>query len=140
MGGLSVQPDPSWQRQSGGDGYAIYRTPDDLLVVWTEDGFIDTAESATQIIEAQHAYRRQQGVRGGTVIMMDFLLEQNMGARTAYQTLPDPVLITGFALVGGTLFGRAAASVFLGVRRPPVPTKAFAELSHGEAWLRALST
>ena len=48
-------------------------------------------------------------------------------------------MITGFALIGGTVFGRAVASVFPGLSRPSAPTKMFGDLERALAWLREIA-
>ena len=53
-----------------------------------------------------------------------------------YRVAPDPVYQACFALVGGTMFGRAVGSFFIGIHPPRVPTRMFAEVEGALAWAR----
>ncbi|MEO0604504.1 MAG: hypothetical protein AAF211_23925 [Myxococcota bacterium] len=106
-----------------------------VIAVVPVPGCVDVAETARASIELQMAYWQSRGEAGGSVIFMDAIVEQDKGARAAYVDLPDPRWFTGFGLVGGTRFGRAVASVFLGLRKPPVPTRFFATSPDAVAWV-----
>jgi hypothetical protein len=67
---------------------------------------------------------------------MDQVAAQNSGARDVYRTAPDPTLQTCFALVGGTMFGRAVSSVFIGLNPPRVPTRLFGTYQEALSWIR----
>lgn len=132
-----MTPDPSWASAARTSTATVYDAGDGLLVVWPDDGCRDDELSATQSVEAQHEFFRAAGRSGGTIVMMDAIGDQTNAARRVYQTLPDASLITCFALVGGSTFGRAVSSIFLGLVRPQVPTKAFARFDDAAAWVRA---
>ncbi len=70
---------------------------------------------------------------------MDRVVQQDAGARTVYRDAPDPDFQRCFALIGGTIFGRAVASVFIGLHPPRVPTRLFATQEEGLAWARSMS-
>ena len=48
----------------------------------------------------------------------------------------SPMFQTGFALVGKTMFGRAVASVFMGLHPPRVPTRMFGTFEEALAWIK----
>ncbi|MEN0062324.1 MAG: hypothetical protein AAGA48_09235 [Myxococcota bacterium] len=106
-----------------------------VIAVLPVEGCVDIEETARASIELQQAHWERMGHPGGSVIYMDAIVEQDKGARRAYVELPDPRWFTGFGLIGGTRFGRAVASVFLGLRKPKVPTRFFATASEAVAWV-----
>lgn len=136
---MSMLPDVSrWTKVGATDNADVYEIEPGILGVMPHVESIDTEETATQCIEIQHRHWRALGLRGGAVIFMDRVRDSQAGARKVYGKLPDPSLITGFALIGGTVFGRAVGSVFLGLSRPSAPTKMFGDLERALLWLREL--
>lgn len=136
---MSLLPDTSaWKAAGATDNAEFFEIEPGILAVVPHAGSVDNAITATQSIELQHAYWQERGRRGGSVVFMDRIRDSQVGARQVYGQLPDPKLITGFALVGGTIFGRAVASVFLGLSRPSAPTKMFGEVARAMNWLRGL--
>ena len=85
-------------------------------------------------IQLEHL--RKTGTRAGTVVFMDRLVQQDSAARTVYRDAPDPAFQVCFALVGGTPFGRAVGSIFIGLSPPKVPTRMFGNLDEALAWVR----
>ena len=133
---MSSIPDVSrWTKVGATDNADLYEIEPGILGIVPHEGSIDTKETAIVNVERQHQYWRTQGRRGGVVIFMDRIRDTHVDARKVYGSLPDPSLITGFALIGSTVFGRAVASVFLGLGRPAIPTKMFGDLERALAWL-----
>jgi hypothetical protein len=106
-----------------------------VLAVIPFDGSSDTADTAADSIRIQLAHLRSSGRRAGTVVFMDNVGSQNAGAREVYRTDPDPTFQTAFALVSSSMFGRAVASVFMGLHPPRVPTRMFGTLEEAVAWI-----
>lgn len=133
-------PDVSaWRRLGTTDNAEIYEVEPGVLAVLPHEGSVDTAETARQSVEFQHRHWAEAGRTGGAVVFMDRVRDQHAGARNVYGSLPDPKVVTGYALVGGTVFGRAVASVFVGLNRPSAPTRMFGDLDAALAWLRELN-
>ena len=107
-----------------------------VLAVVPFDGASDTADTAGVSIQIQLTHLRARGSRAGTIVFMDYVASQNSGARDIYRTAPDPTLQTCFALVGGTMFGRAVSSVFIGLNPPRVPTRLFGTFQEALSWIR----
>ncbi|MCO4763463.1 MAG: hypothetical protein KC502_18240 [Myxococcales bacterium] len=126
----------SWEHFASTDNAELYQVELGVLAVVPHDASHDTADTARQSVEAQHTFLRERGQRGGTIVFMDAVLKQDAAARAVYREFPDPAFIAGFALVGSTAFGRAVASVFLGLSRPPVPTRMFSDARTASRWLR----
>jgi hypothetical protein len=132
-----VLPDVSrWTKLGSTDNADMYEVEPGVLAVVPHEGCADTAETARQSVEFQHRHWAEAGRGGGAVVFVDRIRDQSAGARQVYGSLPDAARVTGFALVGGTVFGRAVASVFLGLNPPAAPTKLFGDLDAALAWLR----
>lgn len=128
----------AWRPVSTTDNATLYEIEPGILAIVPHEGAVDTAETAAQSVEAQHAHWRAARRRGGAVVFMDRVRDSQAGARRVYGELPDPRWITGYALVGGTVFGRAVASVFIGLSKPSRPTRMFGDLGSALDWLRGL--
>lgn len=115
---------------------SFYLLDDDLVAVVPFRDAFDGAESSLESIAIQEAYFKRRGVRGGSVIFMDRVLEQDRAARQNYKVVPDPKLISGFGLVTESVFGRAISSLFLGLSATRVPTRVFPNLAQAALWLK----
>ena len=112
----------------------FYQIDESTLAVVPFEGCTDDENTAKDSVEIQKEYLRIKGQKAGCIIFMDSIAQQTTGARTAYRDLPDPKYQVCFALVGGTTFGRAVGSVFLGLSKPQVPTQMFGTLDQALAW------
>ncbi|MEM9695881.1 MAG: hypothetical protein AAGA56_25280 [Myxococcota bacterium] len=128
-----------WQHLGSSTNAEFYEIEAGILAVVPAEGTTDNAETATESVEFQHQHWSAKGRSGGSIIYMDQVGHSEQGAREVYGQLPDPRLITGFALVGGTILGRAIGSVFIGLSRPSAPTKLFGSDTEALAWLRQLN-
>lgn len=115
----------------------FYQIDGSTLAVVPFEGCTDDQSTATASVETQKAYLRSKGQKAGIIIFMDPVAQQTAEARVAYRDLPDPQYQVCFALVGGTVFGRAVGSVFLGLSKPRVPTQMFATQEQALAWCHA---
>ena len=132
-----MNPDVSGWSKIGTSGNAdFFEVEPTILAVVPFDGSVDNAETAKQSVQIQLDYLRSRGRRAGVVIFMDRVAQQDGAARSVYREAPDPEFQACFALIGGTPFGRAVASIFLGLSPPKVPTKMFANYDEAVAWIR----
>jgi hypothetical protein len=115
----------------------FYEVEQDILAVVPNEGCIDDAETASASVSMQLDYLRTRGRRAGVVVFMDPILDQHASARNVYRDMPDPAFQCCFALVGGSMFGRAAGSIFLGLNPPKVPTRLFSTFDEAVSWTRA---
>ncbi len=128
--------DPQWP-VLGRSGNATFLLADPrIIVVAPDEGCTDVESTARASIGFQQAHWRSQGHSGAGVVLMDRLAHQTKEARRVYQLEVDASLITGFGLVSSSVFGRAAASVFMGLARLAVPTRMFGTLSQAIQWLK----
>jgi hypothetical protein len=109
-----------------------------ILAAVPRVGARDDGPSATENESFQNAYFRKTGRPGVTVVFVDRLVGQDKDARRVYQTLPDIKAHRGTALVGGSLLGRAIGSFFLGLSKPQVAIKMFADLDKALPWARQI--
>jgi hypothetical protein len=107
-----------------------------VLAVVPFEGCDDTEETARESVRIQLDHLRAQKKRAGVLVFMDPVLTQTTAAREVYRVAPDPVFQACFALVGGTFFGRAVGSVFIGLHPPRVPTRLFADVREALSWAR----
>lgn len=132
-----MRPDTSrWTQVDSTPNAELYVVEPGVLAVVPHDHSRDDETTARQNVAAQLRYLRAHGLHAGVVVFMDGLVEQDAKARAVYRHEPDPVLHRCFALVGLTPFGRAAASFFIGLHRPKVPTRFFATQDEALAWVR----
>ncbi|AKF05750.1 hypothetical protein [Sandaracinus amylolyticus] len=137
---MSLEPDVTrWALLGSTSNAHFYEIEPRVIAIVPHERSIDDERTARESVELQHAHWRARGARGGAIVFMDRLVDQRPGARKVYTSVPDPALITCFALVGGTVFGRAAASVFLGLTRPSAPTRVFATYESALEWVRSVN-
>jgi hypothetical protein len=123
-----------WTAIGRSDNADFYEVEEGLLAVVPFADTTDDARTARQSVRIQHDYLRARGRRAGVLVFMDRILEQESSARAVYRDAPDPAFIACYALVGGTAFGRAVGSIFIGISRPKVPTRLFGTLAEARAW------
>jgi hypothetical protein len=107
-----------------------------VLAVVPFDGCDDNEETARASIRIQLEYLRARQTRASVLVFMDRVLTQSTAAREVYRCEPDPAFHACFALIGGTPFGRAVGSFFIGIHPPRVPTRLFATFGEALAWAR----
>jgi hypothetical protein len=129
-----------WTPIGKSDNADFYEVEEGLLAIVPFEGSSDDEKTAKQSVQIQHEYLRPRGRRAGVIVFMDPLVEQHASARIVYRDGPDPAFVTCYALVGGTVFGRAVGSIFIGLSRPRVPTKLFGSLDDARAWARSQRT
>jgi hypothetical protein len=120
-------------RSSNADFYEVEPR---VLAVVPFDGCDDNEETARESIRIQLVHLRARKARAGVVVFMDPILTQSAAAREVYHLEPDPTYQACFALVGGTGFGRAVGSIFIGIHPPRVPTRLFGDLEEAVSWAR----
>lgn len=126
----------NWQKIGQTANAEFFEIEPGLLAVVPAEGCTDDGTTAQASVDTQLAYLRNQQQAAGIIIFMDPIAEQTVAARTVYREAPDVNFQKCFALVGGTFFGRAVGSVFLGLSRPKAPTQMFGTLEEAIAWCR----
>ena len=135
-----MSPDTSsWAKIGESSNAEFFEVEPGILAVVPFDGSTDDASTAEASIRIQLEHLRSGGTRAGVLVFMDRVAQQDAAAPAVYRDAPDPDFQTCFALIGGTVFGRAVASVFLGLHPPRVPTRMFRTADEGLAWARSMS-
>ncbi len=124
----------NWTKFGQTSNADFYHIDESTLAVVPFDGCTDDESTAAASIEMQLKFLRANKKKAACIIFMDGIIQQTAGARTAYRELPDPEYQVCYALVGGTAFGRAVGSVFLGLSKPRVPTQMFGTLEQALQW------
>jgi hypothetical protein len=127
-----------WQKFGETANAQFFEVEPHVLAVVPVEGSTDDEITARASVETQLAYLRQKAQTAGIIIFMDPIAEQTAGARAVYRDEPDPAFQKCFALVGGTFFGRAVGSIFLGLSKPRVPTLMFATFEEARQWCHSM--
>ena len=96
-----------WKPIGKSDNADFYEIERGVLAVVPREGARDDEGTATQSVKIQLDYLRPLNQRASVLVFMDPVLDQSAAARKIYRDLPDPKLISCYALVGGSPFGRA---------------------------------
>ncbi|MEM1029796.1 MAG: hypothetical protein AAGA56_00830 [Myxococcota bacterium] len=110
-----------------------YALPDGVLVTIPFEGSTDDRATAEENKKIQNAYYEERGRKGGIVIFFDRMKSQDKDARKVYETVE---MLTCTAMVGGSLLTRAMFSFFIGISRPTMPIKLFADFESAVRWVR----
>ena len=129
-----------WTRIGQSSNADFFEIEPRVLAVVPFDRCDDSEATARESIRIQLDHLRATKSRAGVVVFMDRILAQSAGAREVYRTAPDAAYQACFALVGGTMFGRAVGSFFIGIHPPRVPTRLFATFEEALAWARRASS
>jgi hypothetical protein len=125
-----------WTKFATTSNADFYEIEPHVLAVVPFDGTTDDATTAQESVAAQLQYLQSRGQRAGVIVMMDQVARQDGAARAVYHNEPNPAFQVCFALVGSTPFGRAVASIFIGLNPPRVPTRLFATIEEALAWVK----
>jgi hypothetical protein len=128
----------AWTRIGRSDNADFFEVEPQVLAVVPFDRCDDNEATARASIRIQLEYLRARQKRAAVLVFMDHILSQSVEAREVYRTAPDPAFQACFALVGGTTFGRAVGSFFIGIHPPRVPTRLFATAEAALAWARQM--
>lgn len=107
----------------------------DVLVVMPDANLKDDGASATMNTDFQLAFARQFGRRLAVVVQMSRLLGQDADARRVYAERIDSSLFYAAGLVASSAMARAIASFFLGLTKPPIPTRVHDSFASALAWV-----
>lgn len=132
-------PAPHWKHLGRSSNADFYEIEADVLGVVPHQDTTDNAQTARESIAFQVKHWTSRGHRGAVVVFMDFVLNQDSGARAVYAEETDDIPTTAFALVGATFFAQAAAAVFMGLAKPGVPTQIFPSLEEAQPFIREMN-
>lgn len=127
-----------WTHVGESSNTQYYAVDDNLLAAVPHDGSVDTEETARENVAFQNDHFRKAGHGGVVIVFFDRMVSQDTKARRIYQSHPEPGVMLGTALVGGTLLSRAMGSFFLGLAKTEIPVKMFKDLDGARAWAEGL--
>ena len=134
---MAVPDTSSWDAVGQTTNARFYTIEPGVLGVVAGREVPDTAVTAIENVAFQKRYFAEHG-RGVMLVFPDNATSQDRSARRVYQEQIKPEFMLGMAFVGGTALSRAFGAFFLGLSRPQVPFKMFADLDAGLAWARRL--
>lgn len=131
----SIEVDTSTWVHVGGTGAGGYfRAAIDVLVAVPRPRYIQREADARRSLEEFHRIARDVGRPQSVIILVDQVAAQDASSRRVWSENPEPSLRRSLALVCGSALARAIGSFFIGLNRPPVPTKMFKTFPGALAW------
>jgi hypothetical protein len=118
--------------------YCAKKDAPDILIILPEVGLRDDAASARMNMDFQTAYAMKQGRPCAVIVGLGSLTSQDAEARRIYATGMKPGVFFAAALVVTNPLSRAIGSFFLGLSRPPVPTRMFPDFDKAIAWAESV--
>jgi hypothetical protein len=128
-----------WEKIGQSTNADFFEVEGRVLAVVPFERCDDNEHTARESIRIQLEHLRAHKKRAGVLVFMDRILSQSAAAREVYRVAPDPLFQSCFALVGGTIFGRAVGSFFIGIHPPRVPTRLFPTFQEALAWARSMA-
>jgi hypothetical protein len=127
---------PDWQPVGSTSNTDYCAKPDapDILIVLPHAGLRDDGASARMNMEFQNSYVARVGRRCAVVVLIGALTSQDSEARRIYAAEMHPDRYFAASLVVTNPLSRAIGSFFLGLSRPPVPTRMFGDFEKAIAW------
>jgi len=108
---------------------------DDVMIVLPDKGLQDDGASARVNMDYQTAYARLVNKPCCVIVVIDSLTSQDSEARRIYAAGMQPSMFYAVALIVTNPLARAIGSFFLGLTRPPVPTRLFESVEDAAAWV-----
>ena len=118
--------------------YRAKKDAPDILIVLPEVGLRDDAASARMNIAFQTEYAEKVGRPCAVIVLLGSLTSQDAEARRIYAAGMKPGVFFAASLVVTNPLSRAIGSFFLGLSRPPVPTKMFPDFDKAIAWAESV--
>lgn len=131
--------DPSGLRRVGGSGAGgYYELEPDILVAVPREGYVQREADARASLQEFARIVREGGRRAALIVWVDGVRSQDAGSRRVWAEEAGPELYCGLALVCGSALARAVGSFFIGLNRPRMPVKMFADLESARTWAREM--
>ncbi len=112
----------------------IYRIRPGIVAGLPDDGVVETPELSKLVYEGYVQCTEETGSPVAVVVLVDRLGNQTPEVRAYWASVMNPDVMRCCALVSRSFFARAISSFLIGLRRPAVPTRIFAELDAAIAW------
>lgn len=131
--------DPTAVRRVGGTSAgAYYELEPDIVVAVPQKGHVQREPDAQASLDEFGRIVRERGRRAALIVLVDEVRSQDAASRRVWADQADPDLYCGLALVCSSALARAIGSFFMGLNRPRVPLKMFADLEAAKQWCRSM--
>lgn len=115
----------TWAGSSGQDVGAYYWAAPDVLVGVPRLGTMQTEPSAERSLVEFNRLADETGRKLALIVLIDRVTSQDAGSRRVWSRPQVPVRRCALALVCSSALSRAIGSFFIGINRPPTPTRMF---------------
>jgi len=116
----------------------LFEVEQQVLALTFKEGLRQDKVAAEAILALASAWVEQLGVPCGVIIFSDAITEQDARARRVFTRKARGDQFFSVALIARSLFARAAASFYMGIARPVIPTKVFNTFDEAVAWTRQM--
>lgn len=107
-----------------------------IVAAIPDDGVVETPDLSQLVYDGYAKCAKEYERPIGIVVFVDHLGDQTPEVREFWAKVMQPDVLCAVALVCSSFFARAVASLFMGIRRPTVPTRMFATQEKAVAWAR----
>lgn len=109
----------------------IYKEGDVVICKYADDLHL-SLDIAKACVESRIFYTRGED----SLLLVDMRgIKSTTGQARHYMATVGTTKVIAAALITGTVFNRALASVFLAVNKPAIPTRLFADYEQARQWL-----
>jgi len=115
----------TWAGSSGQGVGAYYWAAEDVLVAVPELGIIQTEEIAQRSLDEFNRLADETGRRLAVIILVDRVSSQDSASRRVWSKPQERPRRCALALVCASPLSRAIGAFFIGLNRPPTPTRMF---------------
>jgi hypothetical protein len=115
----------TWAGSSGQGVGAYYWAAKDVLVAVPELGTIQTEEIAQRSLDEFNRLADEAGRRLAVIVLVDRVTSQDSGSRRVWSRPQEKPRRCALALVCASALSRAIGAFFIGLNRPPTPTRMF---------------
>jgi len=112
----------------------IYRIAPGIVAGLPNEGVVETPELSRLVYEGYTRCAEEQGHPVAVVVLVDRLGSQTPEVRKYWAKVMKPDVLNCCALVSSSFFARAISSFFIGLRKPVVPTRIFADMDKAIGW------
>jgi hypothetical protein len=132
--GLDSETTKQWQQIGGTDAGAYFRASPGVVVAVPRPLYVQNAQDAIRSLEEFNRLAREAGSPLSVVVLVDRVISQDGASRRVWSEGDTHHLRRSLALVCSSPLSRAIGSFFIGLNRPPVPTKMFKYLEQALRW------
>ncbi len=127
----------TWAGSSGPAGAYFLAAPD-VLVAVPEDGYIQSETGARESLALFNRIAEESGRRMAVIVLVDRVKSQDAASRRVWSEPTEKNLRCALALVCASPLSRAIGSFFIGLNRPPSPTKMLGTYREALTWCQRM--